>query len=175
MTQSLAQGTDGDRALRSHRLATSTCPCLAALLALALGAVGCQAQQSCKGQVVANEAAVRAFIASWSDLDAAALVDYFTDDGTYHNMMLDPVSGRENLLEFINGFLLGWSETDWELLHIVSRGELVMAERVDRTRIGDRWVELPCVGVFEMEDGKIKVWRDYFDMATYTKAFAESP
>jgi len=26
--------------------------------------------------------------------------------------------------------------------------------------------------VYEMQDGKIKVWRDYFDLATYTGAFS---
>jgi limonene-1,2-epoxide hydrolase len=31
-------------------------------------------------------------------------------------------------------------------------------------------VDLPAAGVFEMEGGKIKVWRDYFDLATYTEA-----
>ena len=45
-------------------------------------------------------------------------------------------------------------------------------ERVDRTEVGDRSVELPCTGVFEMEDGKIKVWRDYFDLKTYTSALS---
>ena len=34
---------------------------------------------------------------------------------------------------------------------------------------GSKKVDLPCCGVFEMANGKIKVWRDYFDMATYTK------
>lgn len=33
--------------------------------------------------------------------------------------------------------------------------------------VGEKGVDLPCLGVFEMEDGKIKVWRDYFDMATF--------
>jgi len=33
-------------------------------------------------------------------------------------------------------------------------------------------VDLPCVGVFEMRDGKIAVWRDYFDLGTYQRAMA---
>jgi limonene-1,2-epoxide hydrolase len=45
-----------------------------------------------------------------------------------------------------------------------------MVERVDRTRLGDKQVDLPCCGVFELSGGKIKVWRDYFDLATYTRA-----
>ena len=41
---------------------------------------------------------------------------------------------------------------------------------IDRTWIGEKAVVLPCCGVFEMEAGKIKVWRDYFDMTTFIKA-----
>ncbi|MCH9784975.1 MAG: limonene-1,2-epoxide hydrolase, partial [Gammaproteobacteria bacterium] len=33
-------------------------------------------------------------------------------------------------------------------------------------------VDLPCCGVFLMEDGKIKLWRDYFDMGTYVSAMS---
>ncbi len=35
---------------------------------------------------------------------------------------------------------------------------------------GDRQVNLPVVGVFEIADGHIQIWRDYFDSATYTRA-----
>jgi limonene-1,2-epoxide hydrolase len=38
--------------------------------------------------------------------------------------------------------------------------------------MGDKSVDLPCCGVFEMTDGKIRVWRDYFDLGTYTRAAA---
>ena len=31
-------------------------------------------------------------------------------------------------------------------------------------------MDLPCCGVFEMQGGKIKIWRDYFDLATYVRA-----
>ena len=51
-------------------------------------------------------------------------------------------------------------------------GDIVIAERLDRTEAGDKSVDLPCTGVFEMKDGKIKVWRDYFDMATFTAAMS---
>lgn len=40
-----------------------------------------------------------------------------------------------------------------------------------RTR-ATKAVDLPCAGVFEMEDGEIKVWRDYFDMAIFTTAMS---
>jgi limonene-1,2-epoxide hydrolase len=117
-----------------------------------------------------NERVVRNFISAWSNLDVAELVSYFTEDGVYHNMMLEPVSGHENLTAFIGGFLSNWSETDWEITNVLSEGDTVVTERIDRTRIGDKRVDLPCAGIFEMRGGKIAVWRDYFDLATYTSA-----
>jgi limonene-1,2-epoxide hydrolase len=116
-----------------------------------------------------NERIVRDFIAAWSTLDADRIVAFFTEDGVYHNMPIQPVAGRAALKPFIAAFLKDWAATEWEIVTLVSSGDIVIAERVDRIRVGDRQVDLPCCGVFEMQDGKIKVWRDYFDMGTYTR------
>jgi len=117
-----------------------------------------------------NESVVREFIAAWSKLDADALVEYFTEDGVYHNMPAKPVQGRENLRRFISAFLASWERTDWEIINLISEGDLVMAERMDRTVASGKPIDLPCFGIFEMQNGKIAEWRDYFDMATFTKA-----
>ncbi len=117
-----------------------------------------------------NEKVIRDFVEAWSRLDAKELAAYFTEDGVYHNMPMGPIAGREKVEEFIRGFAGSWTETTWDLLNISSSGNVVFAERLDRTRSGDKSVDLPCVGVFELEGGKIKVWRDYFDLATYGNA-----
>ena len=126
-----------------------------------------------KGQFVSeNETVIREFLKAWSRLDPKELASYFTDDGIYHNMPLQPVQGREKIQRFIGGFISSWTKTDWEVVNIVAAGDLVIAERVDRTKAGDKSVDLPCVGVFELENGKIKVFRDYFDLGTYMKAMS---
>ncbi|MDH3678487.1 MAG: nuclear transport factor 2 family protein [Acidimicrobiia bacterium] len=117
-----------------------------------------------------NVAIVTEFVQAWSRLDADELAAYFTEDGCYHNMPIGPVSGRDNVRNMIAGFTADWTETEWVLVNIVGEGDVVIAERLDRTKSGDKSVDLPCTGVFEMEDGKIKVWRDYFDLATFTSA-----
>jgi limonene-1,2-epoxide hydrolase len=119
-----------------------------------------------------NARTVRDFLAAWSTLDVDRIVDFFADDGVYHNMPIAPVAGRERLRGFIAAFLKDWSATTWEIVTLIESGNIVIAERVDRTRVGDKTVALPCCGVFEMENGKIRVWRDYFDMATYTRSLA---
>lgn len=120
--------------------------------------------------MASNEDIIREFCRVWSTLDVDKIVSYFTEDGTYHNMPVGPVSGKDNLKAFISNFAGDWTETDWEIRNIVAQGDLVVAERLDKTSLGDKAVDLPCLGIFEMEDGKIKVWRDYFDLGTYMKA-----
>ena len=117
-----------------------------------------------------NVAVVTDFIAAWSRLDADELASYFTEDGCYHNIPVGPVVGRENVRDMIAAFTADWTATQWDLLTIIGSGDLVVAERLDRTQAGEKAVDLPCTGVFELEDGKIKVWRDYFDLATFTDA-----
>jgi limonene-1,2-epoxide hydrolase len=119
---------------------------------------------------MSNESIVRRFIEAWSRLDPKELAGYFAEDGVYHNMPMTPVRGRENVEKLIAGFSASWTETEWEILHLMGQGDVVIAERVDHTKLGDKNVDLPCTGVFELEDGKIKVWRDYFDLGTYTRA-----
>lgn len=119
-----------------------------------------------------NADIVRAFIATWSSLDAQRLAAYFCEDGVYHNMPAAPMKGRAQIAGFIGAFIKPWTSTTWDILNLVEAGNVVMVERLDCTRVGEKAVDLPCCGVFEMRDGKIAVWRDYFDMATYTRALA---
>jgi limonene-1,2-epoxide hydrolase len=120
-----------------------------------------------------NEQIVRDFIETWSTLDADRITEFFSEDGVYHNMPMAAVSGRSQLRGFIATFVKNWSSTEWEILNLVSSGSVVIAERMDRTRVGDKTVDLPCCGVFELRDGKIRVWRDYFDMTSYVRALAD--
>lgn len=143
-------------------------PWLALLMSLlvTLGAsAGLSAQE--EGSMSENERIIREFIAAWSNLDPVELAGYFTEDGTYHNIPSGPVSGRENVQNMIAGFIRPWQSTDWEIISLVAEGDLVMVERLDKTVVAGKPVNLPCVGVFEMANGRIHYWRDYFDLSTY--------
>jgi limonene-1,2-epoxide hydrolase len=122
--------------------------------------------------MIDNREIVRQFIASWSRLDPDEIVGFFAPAGVYHNMPMRPVAGREALRIFIGAFLKDWTSTDWDILTLLGEGDVVVAERLDRTLVKDKAVNLPCCGVFILEDGKIKVWRDYFDLGTYRAALS---
>jgi len=116
---------------------------------------------------------VREFIQSWSNLNPSELAAYFTVDGCYYNMPFQRIEGREAVEQFIAGFIKNWTATDWKILNMSESEGVVFCERVDITRSTSGDVDLPCVGVFEMEGGKIKEWRDYFDLSTYTSAMSK--
>jgi len=115
---------------------------------------------------------IRNFICAWSRLDPNELADFFTDGGSYHNMPTQPIVGKENVKVFIENFLASWTETNWKIINIVEDGEIVYCERIDRIKSTHGDVDLPCFGVFEMEKGKIHIWRDYFDLGMYTEAMS---
>lgn len=58
------------------------------------------------------------------------------------------------------------SENEFRVLREAVAGPVVFLERLDRHLFGDRWVELPVTGVYEVHDGLITYWRDYFDAPT---------
>ena len=117
---------------------------------------------------------VTEFCKKWASPDPAELAGYFTDDGVYHNVPMDPVQGPDAIREFIAGFTAAFDGIDFQVHRQISDGSgIVMNERTDvmRRKNGGP-IALPVMGVFEIVDGKITKWSDYFDMATVTKAFA---
>ncbi len=121
-----------------------------------------------------NTEIITEFVSAWSTLDATKLASYFAEDGSYYNMPTQPVVGKDNVENFIQNFLANWTETTWDIINITEKGNLVYCERLDRTKTTAGDVDLPCFGVFEMEDGKIKEWRDYFDLGTFMKAMSQT-
>ena len=116
---------------------------------------------------------VRRFCAAWSDnIGAAELAAFFTDDAVYHNIPLAPVTGREaianNIASFIRPGAPGIESIQFRVINIAANGPVVMTERVDVFKLPNKSFELPVMGTFEVSDGKIKAWRDYFDTNQFT-------
>ncbi len=111
---------------------------------------------------------VNRFCAAWPALDVDALVAFFADDATYHNIPVDPVTGAEAIGEAIRGFTTGVERVEFEVLRAAADGPVVMNERIDRfVWPGGHTAELPVMGTFEVHDGKITAWRDYFDLQQF--------
>jgi limonene-1,2-epoxide hydrolase len=123
----------------------------------------------------ANAEIIDRFIASWKSKDIEQLMGFFHDDAVYVNVPIDPPNrGTEQIRATIAGFMGMAQAMEFVVHHTAedpARG-IVMNERTDRFLLGERWIELPVMGVFELRDGRIQAWRDYFDMAQFQSAMA---
>ena len=116
------------------------------------------------------EALVREFCAAWVRRDIDELLGFFAEGAVYHNMPMAPVSGKDGIREILNLFVPPTEAIVFDVLNVAVRGNVVFTERVDRFTMGGRQLDLPVAGVFEIHDGKIAAWRDYFDLATFQRA-----
>ena len=112
---------------------------------------------------------VRRFCAAWGTAEIPKLLDFFAEDAVYHNMPMQPIHGKDAIKGVIEQFMTPFERADWEITQIAAAGDVVLTERVDRFIDADKTVELPVAGIFEIRDGKIAAWRDYFDLATWTR------
>lgn len=122
--------------------------------------------------MASNEQVVNDFIAAWGRLDVDELMKFFADDAVYHNIPMRPATGKDSIRKVIISLLKGVTGIRFEVHHQAVSGNVVMNERTDYTEMGAKKLSLPVSGVFEIENGKIKAWRDYFDMETFSKALA---
>jgi limonene-1,2-epoxide hydrolase len=119
---------------------------------------------------VQAEKVVSDFCGAWSKLDVDEIMGFFTDDAVYHNIPMPVAKGKDVIRKTIEGLLKGTKSIKFEILHSATAGNVVMNERVDSFEAGGKHVSLPVMGVFEITDsGKIKAWRDYFDLEMYMK------
>jgi limonene-1,2-epoxide hydrolase len=123
------------------------------------------------GSAPGNDALVRAFLRAWEERDSGFIADCFTDDAVYHAVPLAPIAGKDAVVEWVRGF----DDTPpgrLEVHHQVASNTLVMNERTDRITLNGKPVVLPICAVFEIRDGRIRAWREYFDLAPAAAAFA---
>ena len=112
---------------------------------------------------------VTALIKANEARDVDAVVALMADDAVYENVPMSELKGHEEIRSLLGPFIQGAKSVAWEVLHQVEQGDVVMNERVDRFTMADgKDVAIRVAGVFEIRDGKVAVWRDYFDLAEFT-------
>lgn len=114
------------------------------------------------------EQIVRRFCEAAARRDVKELGGYFTDDAVYHNIPVPPVTGRAAIEATLAQFLTPATSCEFEMLAVATVGNTVLTERIDRFVLNGKSIALPVMGSFELTpDGKIKAWRDYFDMQQF--------
>jgi len=119
---------------------------------------------------------VRNFFRAWgrsTDDLRNAVNTYLAPDAVWENIGMSTTTGPAETIAFLEKYLSGakLATFDAEILHIAGAGDVVFVERVDRAVRPDGTVRsshgVRVLGVFELKDGKIAAWRDYFDTAPH--------
>ncbi|MCP5179872.1 MAG: nuclear transport factor 2 family protein [Pseudomonadales bacterium] len=115
-------------------------------------------------------AVVRAFMHAMELMDFDTALQYVADDLEYTNGPNPPVRGPAGVRAELAPFFAPIEENQFVIRREAVAGPVVCIERLDRHHIPQGWFELPVTGVFEVTDGRIVYWREYFDMATIRDA-----
>ncbi len=123
---------------------------------------------------MSNIAIVKDFIAGWEAQDLDRVMGFFKEDAVYHNIPMPVVSGIADIRNTIASFIGMGDKLIFETHHIAETSSgAVMTERTDKFLMNGQWLELPVMGVFEIKDGKITKWRDYFDLGQFQSQLAK--
>lgn len=109
---------------------------------------------------------VEAFLGAAVLMEFDRALGFLAEDVEYTNIPILTVHGHAGVREVLEPFFAPIYENEFLILRKAASGPVVFLERLDRHRLNHGWRELPVNSVFEVHDGRITVWRDYFDLAT---------
>jgi limonene-1,2-epoxide hydrolase len=118
---------------------------------------------------VDNARIVEDFLNALQDEDFDRADTAMADDIVWQNVGFSTIRGRSRL---VNLFRSGKGRLGFEVKfhRIATEGAAVLTERTDALIFGPVRVQFWVCGVFEVHDGRITLWRDYFDAYDFTKA-----
>jgi limonene-1,2-epoxide hydrolase len=147
----------GDRVLRRNLLVSSG---VAALGAFLTSREARAAELS--PQEAANLKTVNAFFAAWSTRDLRQVTSHMTPDAVYRmTETTPPITGAAALIAQMQPWVETSSAIEFRVLETFVKGPMVVNHRIDHFSSTTRPLTWEGVGVFFLQDGKIKEWSDY--------------
>ena len=107
---------------------------------------------------------VRDFCAAIDRKDLAEVESLLDENVVYHNVGSEPALGREASLAVVKFQFDMFDPIAFHIRNLAEDGDTVLTERVDEITANGVTAPVPVMGTFEIRDGRIVQWRDYFDM-----------
>ncbi|HXJ84015.1 MAG TPA: nuclear transport factor 2 family protein [Candidatus Methylomirabilis sp.] len=113
---------------------------------------------------------VRAFEQAFNRRDVSALLACFTEDASYHDNFFGPHAGRARLTAMFERMFHEGRDYVWRMDSVVESPAVaaaewtfsyVVAEVIPRS--AGRKIRFRGMSLFELRDGKIQAYREYFD------------
>lgn len=109
------------------------------------------------------EETVRAEIAAWGRNDVDEVMSHFAEDATFDIGPSYPtLAGHQAIREMMTAFFAGGTCVDLEIIFLAVDGHVVLMERRDHWLVKGRRLSWMVMGAYEVRDGKITAWREYF-------------
>jgi len=115
---------------------------------------------------------VQAFLRALESLDLERILALSDPSIVYENVSLPPARGAAEFEKHIRMFGRVLDGFGVETHAIAATGSTVLTERIDILRIKGVDVAFWVCGTFEVRNGRITVWRDYFDWRLLTLRLA---
>jgi limonene-1,2-epoxide hydrolase len=120
-------------------------------------------------QTLENTRTVEVFLNALQDADLETAGTALAEDLVYQNVGLPTIYGRKRAMKLLSS-LGGASGFEVKIHRIAADGAAVLTERTDALIFGPLRLQFWVCGVFEVHDGEITLWRDYFDFFDMFKA-----
>ncbi|CPR13599.1 limonene-1,2-epoxide hydrolase [Mycobacterium bohemicum DSM 44277] len=120
---------------------------------------------------VANTRVVEGFLHALQDGDYDAADAALDDNLVYENVGLPTIHGRARAMKLFRR-MEGRMAFEVKIHRVAADGAAVLTERTDALIAGPLRLQFWVCGVFEVHDGRITLWRDYFDFFDMLKATA---
>ena len=117
----------------------------------------------------ANSRTVEGFLNALQDADFDAADAALDDNLVYENVGLPTIHGRARAMNLFRK-MEGRAAFEVKIQRIASDGAAVLTERTDALIFGPLRLQFWVCGVFEVHNGRITLWRDYFDFFDMLKA-----
>lgn len=117
-----------------------------------------------------NAATVEKFLFALRDKDLHTADSLLDDNLVYQNVGFPTIRGRARAVKLFEGMRRPSFGFDVKFHKIAADGATVLTERTDALIVGRVRLNFWVCGAFEVHDGRITLWRDYFDMFDVTKA-----
>ena len=121
------------------------------------------------GTTVENTRTVEGFLNALQDSDLEAAEAALDENLLWENVGLPAIRGRARAIKLFRQ-MEGRVGFEVKIHRIAADGAAVLTERTDALVFGPLRLQVWVCGVFEVHDGRITLWRDYFDFFDMFKA-----
>ncbi|BBY60176.1 limonene-1,2-epoxide hydrolase family protein [Mycolicibacterium sarraceniae] len=117
-----------------------------------------------------NAHTVEVFLSALQAQDLTTADAQLDDNLVYQNVGFPTIRGRKRAMKIFKGLQRPSFGFEVKIHRIAVNGPVVLTERTDVLAIGPVRLQFWVCGVFEVHNGRITLWRDYFDMYDMLKA-----